>query len=38
MSQQENNNMQQHFYRASAADFGKIPRAGAHFVDLLTKE
>lgn len=25
MSQQENNNMQQHFYRASAADFGKIP-------------
>lgn len=25
MSQQENNNMQKHFYRASAADFGKIP-------------
>ncbi|ODR87070.1 hypothetical protein [Shewanella xiamenensis] len=25
MSQQENNKMQQHFYRASAADFGKIP-------------
>ncbi|WP_087756125.1 BREX-1 system adenine-specific DNA-methyltransferase PglX [Aeromonas salmonicida] len=24
MSQQQNNNMQQHFYRASAADFGKI--------------
>ncbi|MFM5085781.1 BREX-1 system adenine-specific DNA-methyltransferase PglX [Aeromonas media] len=26
MSQQENNNMQKHFYRASAADFSKIPR------------
>ncbi|MCU8092481.1 BREX-1 system adenine-specific DNA-methyltransferase PglX [Shewanella sp. SM20] len=25
MSQQQNNDMQQHFYRASAADFGKIP-------------
>lgn len=25
MSQQDNNEMQQHFYRASAADFGKIP-------------
>lgn len=25
MSQQDNNQMQQHFYRASAADFGKIP-------------
>lgn len=25
MSQQENNNMQKHFYRASAADFSKIP-------------
>ncbi|MGI1944770.1 BREX-1 system adenine-specific DNA-methyltransferase PglX [Shewanella glacialipiscicola] len=25
MSQQQNNEMQQHFYRASAADFGKIP-------------
>ncbi|MGL4937087.1 BREX-1 system adenine-specific DNA-methyltransferase PglX, partial [Shewanella sp.] len=25
MSQQQNNQMQQHFYRASAADFGKIP-------------
>jgi len=25
MSQQENNNMQKHFYRASAADFDKMP-------------
>ncbi|WP_270698113.1 BREX-1 system adenine-specific DNA-methyltransferase PglX [Aeromonas sp. QDB05] len=25
MSQQENNNMQKHFYRASATDLGKIP-------------
>lgn len=25
MSQQENNNMEKHFYRASAADFNKIP-------------
>ena len=25
MSQQQNNDMQKHFYRASAADFGKIP-------------
>lgn len=25
MSQQDNNQMQQHFYRASAADYGKIP-------------
>ncbi|MCE5164303.1 BREX-1 system adenine-specific DNA-methyltransferase PglX [Plesiomonas sp. PI-19] len=25
MSQQQNNDMQQHFYRASTADFGKIP-------------
>ena len=25
MSQQKNNNMQKNFYRASAADFGKIP-------------
>ncbi|HDS9752165.1 TPA: hypothetical protein QH926_004410, partial [Klebsiella pneumoniae subsp. pneumoniae] len=25
MSQQENNNMGKHFYRASAADFKKIP-------------
>ncbi len=25
MSQQDNNQMQQHFYRSSAADFGKIP-------------
>ncbi|MFB2776803.1 BREX-1 system adenine-specific DNA-methyltransferase PglX [Shewanella xiamenensis] len=25
MSQQQNNDLQQHFYRASASDFGKIP-------------
>ncbi|PLL44190.1 hypothetical protein CWN50_01580, partial [Klebsiella michiganensis] len=25
MSQKENNNMDKHFYRASAADFNKIP-------------
>ncbi|ENC9554962.1 BREX-1 system adenine-specific DNA-methyltransferase PglX [Aeromonas hydrophila] len=37
MSQQENNKMQQHFYRASAADFGKIPGSPvAYWVDKKT--
>lgn len=34
MSQQQNNDMLQHFYRASAADFGKIPGSPvAYWVD-----